>query len=602
MKPGQTTVDGVPDVFVGAGYSFGVRTMGSKPEYKAKLSQPRRVTQVVGFSPSNNTKYSVIDNCSACLSQALMERYMFVRKKESTFGLPWGSLPHLTTPPKPKRNIWRENEYYIVALAKLVGRPTRYTLQEFVDSRPAVKRNIYRNAMVEYLRNGSKLMRTDSHPVAFCKLEKQENLNHEDPEKSVDICPRMILASDPKYNMVYGTWVSAIEEQTYQAIDTYFGSKVVQNGYNAVQVAANLENAWNDVDRGVDQDGEQVHMRLANCGDDNVAIFKIVMFDKDDKPYEQTIAQTLDASRADQHTHKHTVHFKQKYYAKVYKGHPQFDELKELMLWQRDYTINGFARRRNRAGRTYHLSVKGVKGKVRSGDIDTSLGHKIVFTALMHGFFIHGKYRPLPFQALKTALQQYCLDRGFKVKFEGGSATGAIATRLEHIEFCQTRPVFDGERYIMVRNLAALTKDCCLLCPPKDTEERLSQIGVGGRIMYPNIPIFNQFYLSMPDLRVSNHLWKSNDWQNSGMAYQSGLKDIWDHEKKKWGKMAQIERKISIVSEAARESFYHAFDVMPGNQVMLEADFSSLTQTTGSQDPTEWYGAQSTSTSWGSSQ
>ncbi len=71
---------------------------------------------------------------------------------------------------------------------------------------------------------------------------------------------------------------------------------------------------------------------------------------------------------------------------------------------------------------------------------------------------------------------------------------------FEHIEFCQTKPVFDGTRWVMCRNpWTAIAKDSVLLKNPNSVNKSFLQtwlyaVGTGGLALAGGLPVFQSFY------------------------------------------------------------------------------------------------------------
>jgi len=133
---------------------------------------------------------------------------------------------------------------------------------------------------------------------------------------------------------------------------------------------------------------------------------------------------------------------------------------------------------------------------------------------------------------------------------------------FEQIDFCQTRPVFDGENYVMVRNILNIAKDCISVVY-NDTLQSLygyyKVLGDGGLSLTGGIPIWQNFYRvlhnSIPPGKYKHHL------QN-----ESGMMML--------GK--DMDRKFHIPTQAARFSFYLAFGIEPDLQIHLEKQYDNI--------------------------
>jgi hypothetical protein len=132
---------------------------------------------------------------------------------------------------------------------------------------------------------------------------------------------------------------------------------------------------------------------------------------------------------------------------------------------------------------------------------------------------------------------------GFTLKEEG------FTDVFEHIDFCQTRPCFIDGRWIMVRNLAALSKDCICLKEPGVFRKWCAQMKTAGLASYGSTPIYSSFYRAFPgtttaDLRML---------QDSGFGYLTTGMISAD--------------KVSIENRVA---FYNTFGVSPREQEVIE--------------------------------
>ena len=133
---------------------------------------------------------------------------------------------------------------------------------------------------------------------------------------------------------------------------------------------------------------------------------------------------------------------------------------------------------------------------------------------------------------------------------------------LEQIEFCQTHPVYDGENYLMVRNILSIAKDCISVVY-NDTIESLYAyyrvLGDAGLHLTGGIPIWQNFYRklcqSIPPGKMSHML-----------QHESGMMNL----------ALRMKRNFSAPSEEARFSFYRAFGIEPDYQRDLERIYDDV--------------------------
>jgi hypothetical protein len=269
------------------------------------------------------------------------------------------------------------------------------------------------------------------------------------------------------------------------------------------------------------------------------------------------IAVFLDASRFDQHVSKQALEWEHSVYNHMYQNDPV---LQRLLSWQ---TINrGFINCED--GRVKY-SVEGCRA---SGDMNTALGNVLLMCAMMHSFLrqFTQSHRLIndgddcvvivessELDKVLANAKQWFLELGFTMKIEGYTDT------FEKIDFCGSRPVYDGERWVMCRDpRVTLAKDLVSVRPIRDQVEWARQctaIGECGLALAGNLPVFSSFY-SMLDLGV-----KTERQLLTGMDY-----------------LAQgMSGKRRPVHHEARLSFYQAFDLSPDEQTALEEHYDAMT-------------------------
>jgi hypothetical protein len=155
-----------------------------------------------------------------------------------------------------------------------------------------------------------------------------------------------------------------------------------------------------------------------------------------------------------------------------------------------------------------------------------------------------------------SGLSKWFLEMGFTMKVE------EPVYDFERIEFCQTKPVYDGERYVMVRNpRVSIAKDCVSLLPitnVKTFEKWYGTVGEAGVSLTGGIPIFQDFYDGM--IRNSN-------------GRRMGDCTLLDHGF--FHMSIGMHRKVRPISQEARYSFYLAFGILPDMQMEVESYYRS---------------------------
>lgn len=214
-----------------------------------------------------------------------------------------------------------------------------------------------------------------------------------------------------------------------------------------------------------------------------------------------------------------------------------------------------------------------------SGDMNTSLGNVLLMTAMVHSYF--HKIGVTNFDLINDGddcvvffdesnlhhvmkgLQPWFTDMGFTMKCE------KPVYELEQIEFCQAQPVFDGEKYIMVRNIrTALAKDCVSIKPlstPTILRKWLIAVGEGGMSLTGGIPIWQEFYTML--LRSGARLPKGRRPSNlkNDPTFDTGLRRLCE----------RMGRVYQDIRPETRYSFWLAYGITPDEQIAMEHYYSS---------------------------
>jgi hypothetical protein len=136
---------------------------------------------------------------------------------------------------------------------------------------------------------------------------------------------------------------------------------------------------------------------------------------------------------------------------------------------------------------------------------------------------------------------------------------------LEKIDFCQTHPVFDGDRYIMVRDpRVAIAKDSISIKPldnPGVFKKQLASVGQGGLSLTGGIPIWQNFYSCLVRGSCGSKRMGNDPTLETGMSM---LAD-------------RMMRKYRDVHSSARYSFWLAFGIDPDTQLAIEDYYDTVT-------------------------
>jgi len=205
-----------------------------------------------------------------------------------------------------------------------------------------------------------------------------------------------------------------------------------------------------------------------------------------------------------------------------------------------------------------------VEGTLSDGDMDTSLVGNVLSVAMLWTWVRHvgiTKWRFIvngddagvfiesrDYTRFVTGMKAWFHDLGFRTKVE------PPVYEIEHIEFCQSHPIFDGNKYIMVRRYpSALSKQCRSLVALRneaDFDAYWSCVGEGGLSQNGGIPIYQDFFRSL--VRKSK-----------SRFFRGAVEGVWSPH-------LLCGRVYGPVHPACRSSFYNAFGVTPDEQVATE--------------------------------
>lgn len=450
------------------------------------------------------------------MDAALKERLFYVKDSNGQY----------QEPPKPIPHIFKRlgNEYHQVYTKTFLDihcEPRVMTDEEFIASRPVHKKKLYINAAT--LANGTKCEAHRSIVSFFIKSEKTENMTKLDP------IPRIIYPRHPVYNLALGKFLTPLEHRFYDVIDHVWKSKTVFKGMNSKEQGSHIQRKW--------------------------------------EKFKKPRALMCDASRFDQHCSVDALKFEHGCYTALYSGQDK-TELKRLLKMQLHtkgygHTTDG-----------YKFKVDHSGGRC-SGDQNTALGNIIIMCSLLHKF--NSTYN-LNFELVNNGddsviigedqdiirasnlIGDFFLTYGYTMKVE------QTVTILEEIDFCQTKPVFVDDSYIMVRMpKAALPKDvtCLAMIHGSDSLKAWRKaVALGGMSLTGGIPIFQEFYKCM--LQGTE---KTNPNSRIGGLDESGF----------WYLCRGMTRRYGDISDKTRISFYLAFGIDPHEQIMVEEYYKNVT-------------------------
>lgn len=414
-----------------------------------------------------------------------------------------------STPIKPLSTAFDE-----IDISELKAfRITPWHMEQVVYTYSGSQKTRYQNAL-ESLKT-QPLTRADARVKTFVKAEKINFTSKPDP------APRVIQPRDPRFNLCFAKYTKPLEPMLYKQLGKLYKYPCIAKGFNAVETGEIIAKKW-------------------------------AMF-------ESPVCVGLDASRFDQHVSVEALRFTHKVYKRFVKGH----EVNKLLSWM--YTNHAL-------GSAKDGFVKyEVTGCRMSGDMDTALGnctlmvlmtrHLCNSLGIEHELMNNGDDCIIILDKSKLALLQrnvvpYYEKLGFKMKVEDP------VFHLERVDFCQTRPVFDGRKWRMVRHITSIAKDCCTVINWEQLAPWWSAIGTCGLAVAGGIPIHNSFL----------------KWLKRSGGDEGGVRchALWKNEGLSWYRMGLDLSHEDTVTDEARLSFQAAFGISPEMQVSLENVYDNL--------------------------
>lgn len=369
---------------------------------------------------------------------------------------------------------------------------------DVVESRPRDKYQAYFDSNVDVdFREG--LTRHDGTLQNFVKWELSSRSKE----------PRIISPRSRNYNLFLGKYIVPLELPCYGAIDKLWGSKTVYKHCSLKEMANGF----------VEKFGE----------------------------FSCPVAVGLDASRFDQHVSKQALLFEHSVYNSVYHS----DELWSLL--KRQLVNNCFAR-----GDLYDIRYRAY-GRM-SGDMNTSLGNVIIMTSMLLDWKIRNK---LEFTLVNNGddsvavmeskdLERFlsCFDEFWNLYGFNMVAEEPVYS-IEHVEFCQMKPVKLDSGWMMVRKPTSVFKDMIAISTKGVVkyDNYLCDVGLCGLSLYSDCPILGQFYFAL------SKLGKPSGDLKSGLSYWAKRTNEVDY----W-KEVVIPRDYSLI---ALQSYCKSFNLDP---------------------------------------
>lgn len=466
------------------------------------LTKERKFVRVSGVSPHINVV--PFNHDLSTLVRAVKER-VFRVKSGSEF----------TEPPRPTVNFSKTLESFGNGLRQFLPSTAPLNYQQFVDTYKGRKKELYQAALDDF-RSAASNLKEDASVGVFIKYEKVDRTTKSDP------VPRVISPRGLKFNLRLGRYIKHLEHRIFNSIGKLFGHATIIKGYTYDKTASILREKWDMLN-------------------DPVAI-------------------GLDASRFDQHVSKQALKFEHSVYLDCYTGKHR-RKLKNLLKCQLLNRCIGYAP----DGKVDYQ----VKGTRMSGDMNTSLGNCILMCGMVYSYCKFIGVKPIlanngddcvvflertDVSKFSLGLSRWFYGVGFNMVVE------KPVDIFEQIEFCQTKPVFDGIKYTMCRNpRTAIAKDSVMLnCWQGERHFRgwLDAVGMGGISIAGGLPIFQSFYKLF--VRSGKKRKVSADLLHNSWTYSGG------------------NREEHSINDQTRLSFWLAYGITPCEQLALESYYDNM--------------------------
>jgi len=462
---------------------------------------------VVTTGATREHRLGVFNNNVNSVGRAFTERYFFCQEGD-TF------RPAIPVEGRRYRSVGLRT-FQDKVISRMPHLP-RLSLGACVNTWSGQKRKLYEAAWLSLVKDP--VCKDDARLHSFVKFEKQK----------LDKAPRIINPRSPRYNLELARYLKHAEKHFFVAINAAMGSHTkatVIKGFDADDSAAIIREKW----------------------------------DRFGKP----VAIGIDASKFDMHVSVPALKYEHTFYKRLFPG-------SKMLPWLLKQQLRNHGRAFCDDGNV-SFSMIGTRS---SGDINTSLGNCIIMCALVYDYMHHvgvdfelannGDDAVIICESRSLVnvvggLSNWFRHRGFAMVVEDP------VYEFEELEFCQTRPVWVGQGWRMVRNWdAVITKDpMCLIGIQSDKVLRkwYGAVGECGRILNAGVPVHMSFYKA-----YERHGEKAREkfikhiFKNTSMLQNMGRK-----------------QRCEVVTPQARASYYFAFGVLPDFQQALEATMERFT-------------------------
>lgn len=470
-------------------------------ELGSHCSKVRKTYQFSGISPPG--KVRCYNNTILGMERALKERLFYI---------PDGIGGWINRPSHAPGVILDKMSPFLAEMATRAAYTHPWTRMQFANSYEGQKQRRYANAACRL--DEEELLGIDCELKFFMKFETFNLATKPDPS------PRGINPPSDKYLVEFGRYIKPVEKIIYGNVKNLFGYDVVVKGLNQSARGRLINESW---------------MR-----------------------YSDPVCIAMDASKFEQSVSSECIEFEARLYSEYYKG----DKLFRYMInKQKSYT----GRARSQDG---YLKFK-IADVRASGMNNTALGNCVISAGFLYDIglktnidfrgHVDGDDVIVIMERRDSArfvefCRPYYQEACFRMKIE------KEVDVIEHIDFCQSRPVFDGENYVMIRNvMASLCKDSVSKKPldnDKIFRKWSAAVGAGGISCTGGIPIQQSFYSCI--LRAAKGAKALvNDPAQRSARY----------------KTMDMKRTITKILPETRCSYWLAFGIEPDAQKSIESQF-----------------------------
>jgi hypothetical protein len=489
------------------------------------LVKTRKLFRYVGVGAQ--VQYGVHNNSLNNVRRALIERVFCVERKVDGIST---LVP--TIRPQSKTTIVERLSDFRSRLVKYITPLLPLTDEMFLSRYHGRKRSVYERALESLHVRG--VSSKDARIMMFVKAEKLNLSAKPDP------APRAIQPRSPRYCAALGKYIAHAEKPMFKAIAKVYGSDTVFKGMNALESGTSMRAHWD--------------------------------------AFRRPVGIGLDASRFDQHVSSDVLAWEHSCWTRYVSGPRDKAALAALLKMQ--------IRNRGVAFTPDGVVRYVTDGCRMSGDMNTSSGNCLIMCALVYSYMKNCcpgvKYRlanngddcvlfmERKHLRLTTTLPEWFTECGFTMKVEDP------VFDFEKIEFCQTKPVWTEQGWLMVRiPQLAMSKDLTANCDLSTSAVRrcwLDAVRKGGLALTDGCPVWPSFYRMYPATGTDS---KKYD-QELVRLRATG-----------WAIASQRMTYTNVqVRPESRYSFWLAFGILPDEQVALEEWFGSRTLGLGAGGPT----------------